>query len=170
MPPTTWASLSKAITGACIARLIRDGKLSFETPLAQALARVFAANGKPADPRIERITIAQLLIHRAGFSSSQDGDDAATGTNLKTYLAGHSPRDLPQPAYLASIFKTRLAHDPGEQFAYSNAGYLTLGSVIEEATGRSYEDYCPAAVLTPAAPLASWSPRGGSCPPTVVGA
>ena len=144
------ASLSKAITGACIARLVRDGKLSFETPLAQALARFFAANGKPADPRIERITIAQLLIHRAGFSSSQDGDDAATGTNLKTYLASHSPRDLPQPAYLASIFKTWLAHDPGEQFVYSNAGYLALGSVIEEATGRSYEDYCRAAVLTPA--------------------
>src|ERR1043166_1166808 len=31
--PTLIASLSKAITGACIATLIRDGKLSFATPL-----------------------------------------------------------------------------------------------------------------------------------------
>src|SRR5262245_56854874 len=55
------ASLSKAITGACVATLIRDGKLALETPLAKALVQFFKTNGKPADPRLERVTLAQLL-------------------------------------------------------------------------------------------------------------
>lgn len=143
------ASLSKAITGACIATLVRDGKLAFATPLAKALAKFFKAHGKPVDPRVERVTIGQLLTHHAGFSSGDDGDDAATGSNLKAYLADHSPRDLPQPDYLASVLKMKLVHAPGERFAYSNAGFLVLGAVIEEVTGRPYEDYCRAAVLTP---------------------
>lgn len=143
------ASLSKAITGACIATLVRDGKIKFETPLSRALAKYFKAHGRPADPRIERVTIGQLLTHRAGFSSAEDGDDAATGTNLKAYLADHSPRDLPQPAYLKRVLATKLVREPGERFAYSNAGFLVLGRVIEEAAGRPYEDYCRGAVLTP---------------------
>ena len=144
------ASLSKAITGACIATLVGDGTLGFETPLANALARFFEANGKPADPRIERATIAQLLTHRGGFSGAEDGDDAATGTNLKAYLVGHSATEPPHPAYLTAVLGTKLARDPGRQFAYSNAGYLVLGAVVEEATGRSYENFCRGAVLTPA--------------------
>ena len=110
------------------------------------------------------MTIAQLLSHRAGFSGADDGDDAATGTNLRAYLARHSPRDAPSPAWLASVFKTKLARDPGKQFAYSNAGYLALGAVIEEATGRSYEDYCREAVLVPVgADRRARSAHGASC-------
>ena len=47
------------------------------------------------------------------------------------------------------VFDGGLLHEPGETFAYSNANYLALGAVIEEATGRGYEDYCRAAVITP---------------------
>jgi len=87
------ASLSKAITGARIATLVRDGKLSFETPLSKALAKFFQANGKPADHRIERVTIAQLLTHRAGFPSADDGEDLASNSILHSYLESHSSRD-----------------------------------------------------------------------------
>jgi len=143
------ASLSKAITGACVAILVRDGKLSLDTPLKDALAKFLAANGKPADPRVLQATIAQLLTHRAGFSGADDSEDAATRTTLKTYLKGHSPRDLPDPGYLSAVFRMKLVRTPGDRFAYSNAGYLALGAVIEEATGQPYETYCRNAVLTP---------------------
>ena len=43
--PVPLASLSKAITGVCIANLIDRGRLSFDTPLSQALARTFARIG-----------------------------------------------------------------------------------------------------------------------------
>ena len=42
--PVSFASLSKAITGVCIAHLIDRGRLSFDTPLSQALARTLRAH------------------------------------------------------------------------------------------------------------------------------
>ncbi len=147
--PVLLASLSKAITGACVATLIRKGQLGFDWPLSRALAKFFKSHGRPGDERIERATIGHLLTHRAGFSSAVDGEDESTGAVLKAYLANHSPRDRPTPEYLSMVFEKRLRRDPGEAFAYSNAGYLALGAVIEEATGQKYEDFCREAVLKP---------------------
>jgi CubicO group peptidase (beta-lactamase class C family) len=153
------ASLSKAITGACVATLIRDGKLKLSTPLSTALVKFFKANGRPEDRRIERVTVAQLLTHRAGFASAEDdGNDAATGSILRDYLKDHSPRQLAGPQYLARVLATKLAREPGEKFAYSNGGYLALGAIVEEATGRPYEEYCRDAVLTPAGASGSLEP------------
>lgn len=155
------ASLSKAITGACVATLVRDGKLGFETMLAQALAKFFKVHGRPTDRRIERVTVAQLLTHRAGFSSATDGEDPATRFVLQTYLKDHSSRAAPKAAYLTLLFQQRLLRDPGKQFAYSNAGYMALGAVVEEATGRSYEDSCRDAVLKPAGAAGALDPQWG---------
>jgi CubicO group peptidase (beta-lactamase class C family) len=148
--PVLLASLSKAITGACIATLVRDGKLSFETPVSKALAKFIAAHGKPADPRLERVTIGQLLTHRAGFSSNEDGEDPATHSVLDAYLATHSSREPPKPEYTRLMLATPLVREPGSAFAYSNGDYLLLGAIIEETTDRNYEEFCRAAVLTPA--------------------
>src|SRR5262249_17620527 len=40
--PVHLASLSKAITAACAATLIRDGKLAFDTPISAALQKFIA--------------------------------------------------------------------------------------------------------------------------------
>ena len=156
--PVLLASLSKAITGACTATLVQRGKIGFDWPLSRALAKFFKENGRPADQRIERATIGQLLTHRAGFSSAVDGEDESTGAVLKAYLERHSAHDRPTPKYLSMVFEKRLRRDPGEAFAYSNAGYLALGAVIEEATDQRYEDFCRDAVLKPAGAKAALDP------------
>lgn len=156
--PVLLASLSKAITGACIATLVHDGRVGFDWPLSRALAKFFKENGRPADERVERATIGQLLTHRAGFSSAVDGEDESTGAVLKAYLESHSPRERPTPKYLSMVFEARLRRDPGDAFAYSNAGYLALGAVIEEATGQRYEDFCREAVLKPVGAKAALDP------------
>jgi CubicO group peptidase (beta-lactamase class C family) len=46
--PSLIGSMSKAITAACVATLIRDGKLSFATPMREALADFFRSNGRTA--------------------------------------------------------------------------------------------------------------------------
>jgi CubicO group peptidase (beta-lactamase class C family) len=146
--PVHLASLSKAITAACVATLIRDGKLEFATPIAAALARFIAAHGRPRDPRLGGVTIAQLLTHRAGFAVSDD-DDPASGRNLDRYLKAHSSRAPPGPSLLAATLRARLMHAPGERFAYGNAAYFVLGGIIEEASRRPYASYCGDAVLKP---------------------
>lgn len=37
-------------------------------------------------------------------------------------------------------FKEQLLFEPGTQFKYSNIGYATLGEILENATGKSYEN------------------------------
>jgi len=157
--PVQLASLSKAITGTCVATLVRDGKLTFETPLASALRKFFAANGNPIDSRTPSITIAQLLQHRSGIAGKTSGGDPATGSILVGFLASHSAASPPGAAFFSSVFQRRLIHDPGTAFDYSNAGYLVLGAVIEEATGKAYASYCRDAVLTPEGATGELDPK-----------
>lgn len=139
------ASLSKAVTAVCVASLIDAGRLSFDTRVATALARTLSRIGPPADPRLLQVTVGQLLAHRAGF----DGQDDVTSRPFATYLQSHTARDTAFDAQLRWTIARRLPLQPGSQYAYSNAAYLMLGAIIEEATGQPYEAYCRQAVLTP---------------------
>ena len=144
--PTMIASLSKPITGACIATLIRDGKLSFMTRMRDALAQFFKKFGPPLDRRLELVTVEQLLVHRSGFAGNSDGDpifavmDKRAGSGMGQLGAADS--------ILAEyLLKTRHIRIQGNKYSYSNTGYGILTAVIEERTGRSYEDYCREAVF-----------------------
>jgi CubicO group peptidase (beta-lactamase class C family) len=147
--PVHLASLSKAITAACVATLIRDGRLAFDTPVSVALEKFIAAHGKPRDPRLADVTIAQLLTHRAGFATGDD-DDPASGGNLDRYLKTNTSRAPPRPALIAATLRAKLAHDPGARYAYGNAAYQLLGAIVAEASGQAYLSYCRDAVLASA--------------------
>jgi CubicO group peptidase (beta-lactamase class C family) len=155
--PVPLASLSKAITGACIATLVRDGKLGVETPVSQALAQFIATHGKPRDPRLAGVTVAQLLTHRAGFATGDD-DDPATGRNLDAYLKRNTSRAPPKPSLVAATLRAKLAHEPGAQYGYGNAAYLLLGAIIEEASCKPYLGYCREAVLGPLGVTGDFAP------------
>src|SRR5215208_197860 len=139
--PVHLASLSKAITAACVATLVRDGKLGFGTPISSALQRFIAAHGKARDPRLAGATVGQLLTHHAGFAVSDDADPAS-GRNLDRYPETHSSRAPPGPTLLAATLMAKLVQAPGARVAYGNAGYFVLGGIIEEASGRPYASYC----------------------------
>jgi CubicO group peptidase (beta-lactamase class C family) len=131
--PARIASLSKAITAVCIARLVDQGRLSFTAPLGVVLANLFRRFGQPADPRFSTITIEQLLMHRAGLAR-----EAAPG-----------PPSQDMIGTFMKTLATPLAGAPGETMSYSNIGYLTLGVVAEAVTGVEYERFCHDASLAP---------------------
>jgi CubicO group peptidase (beta-lactamase class C family) len=143
--PVPYASLSKAITGVCIAHLIERGRLSFDTTVAQALARTIARLGPPVDPRLLGVTVSQLLVHRAGFDNKEDD----VNKPLAGYLRRNTARRTAFETQLRWLWRDRLAFEPGQRFAYTNAAYLVLGAVVEEASGRDYEGYCRDDVLRP---------------------
>jgi CubicO group peptidase (beta-lactamase class C family) len=145
--PSLIGSMSKPITGACIATLIRDGRLDFTTPLRDALAGFFRRHGAPADRRLESVTIEQLLTHRSGLLGNDDNDPMQEmwrrgAVNGRAHVA--SPEPL-----LVEHFRHRLTHDPGTHSSYTNTGFVVLSAVIEEATGKPYETYCREAVFAP---------------------
>ncbi len=144
--PTLIASLSKAITGACIATLVRDGKLSFTTPLRDALPQFFKQYGAPVDQRLNDATVEELLVHRAGLRGNAD-DDSIYGIFAKRASGGHGWQAAPKTVLSEYLLKDRLARHPGGRYSYSNTGYEILSAIIEEQTGKSYEDYCGEAVF-----------------------
>lgn len=141
------ASLSKAITGACIGTLVDAGKLSFDMPVGTALAPFFAKHGEPADPRIKEATLTHLLAHRAGFA--RGGGELTTGVALGEYIAMNPVRDPAMTPLLVRTLKQRLSEAPGQAYNYTNATYLMLGVIAEIASGQPYETYCRDAVLRP---------------------
>ena len=153
--PQRIASLSKAITGVCVARLIDARKLAFGDTLGAVLAPTFQRLGQPADPKFQAVTIEQLLEHRSGLPR-----DAVGGNHVDP------------TASLDDSFKrvlaTPLASPPGGDMVYSNIGYLTLGMVVEAVTGQDYQSACRALALVPMGvsagidpQLAERAPNGG---------
>ena len=132
--PEVVASLSKAVTAVCIARLIDAGRLSFTSTLGQLLTKDFETLGEPVDPRFKTITIEQLLTHRSGLGRDS-GRDPNTATGMTDLFVG--------------VLEQKLAAAPGGAMSYSNIGYLTLGMVVEAVTGTKYEDHCRRTVLEP---------------------
>src|SRR5262249_1515814 len=129
--PARVASLSKAVTAVCIARLIDDGKLSFTTTLGTVLADTFVRFGEPIDPRFKSITIEQILTHRSGLAR-ETTPRVTTGDMTDTFRR---------------VLATRLGTAPMGEMSYSNVGYLTLGIAIEAASGEAYEEHCQRTTL-----------------------
>jgi len=145
--PSLIGSMSKPITGACIATLIRNGQLTFTTPLRDALAGFFRRHGAPADRRLLNVTIEQLLNHRSGLLGN-DEDDPIQEMWRRRGVQGLA-HDASIEPLLTEHFKHRLAHAPGSHSSYSNTGFVVLSAIIEEATGKPYESYCREAVFAP---------------------
>jgi len=138
------ASLTKPITSVCTAMLIQQDKLRFDSTLGEWLPKRY---GRPRDPRLLKVTVAQLLTHRAGFSRRED--DPATGSALWKVLQSHGAGQGTMHDLVPSVLRARLDFAPGATYIYTNASYLLLGVIIEAVTGESYEHACNAAVLAP---------------------
>lgn len=138
-------SMSKPVTGVCIATLVQERKLAFDDFVGRVLAPVFAKHGPARDERLARVTIAQLLAHRSGLPE-QVGDDRLAPGAIQL-LQQRPLEDARVEMLLPAILKLSLATQPGEKYAYSNVGFLLLGLVIEAVTGESYERACGRRVL-----------------------
>jgi len=129
--------VTQPITAAAVRKLIRDGKLSLDTKAFKYL------NLKPLrfttpDPRLNDITISDLLEHRGGW----DSHTFDPFTDLRAVEKSLKVTRRPRPIEIVRFMLTEpLQFDPGSQKVFSNLGYCVLGRVIEKATGKSYGNY-----------------------------
>ncbi len=136
------ASLSKPFTSAAILTLVEHGKLHLDD-------RAFAllALGQPADARLQKITIRELLLHAGGWNR-----DTSFDPMFMPFKAARSI-GAPPPATCETVIRYMLTQplqvDPGTAYHYSNFGYCVLGRVIEKVSGQPYEAYVKSAVLAP---------------------
>ena len=136
------ASLSKAVTGVAIVRLVEQGKLALEDRICDVLDIC-----KIYDHRWPYITIAQLLDHTGGWDRDQSYDAMFRAVEIAEALRMPPPAMPPQ--VIEFMARQPLDFDPGSRHAYSNFGYSLLGRVIERLTGQRYDEYVRREVLAP---------------------
>ena len=142
------ASISKPITAVAIMQLVERGKLKLDDK-AFAVLRTFPkleGDNKP-DPRLQEITVAQLLHHTAGFDREKSFDPMFRSRAIAALFEREPPADKPHiMRYMAG---RPLDFDPGSRYAYSNFGYCVLGRLIEKTGGKLYAEYVKQEVLDP---------------------
>jgi D-alanyl-D-alanine carboxypeptidase len=120
-----WWSFTKTLIAACALRLVQDGRLTLDAPLADG-----------------PYTLRALLQHRAGvgnYSGLPEYHEAiARGDEL------WSDAEL-----FARIPADRLLFAPGTGWAYSNVGYLLVRRLIERTCGAGLRDVLRTLVLAP---------------------
>ena len=143
------ASTSKPITAVAILMLVDAGEIALDTPVFPLLAYERPPNA-PYDPRLDAITIEQLLVHAGGWNSFLGIDPQYQPWTL---LASHTlGAEVPAGAetIVRFVLTRPLDFDPGTQSAYSNFGFNVLGRVIEHRSGQTYERFVRDHVLTAA--------------------
>ena len=123
-------SLTKQFTAAAILLLAHEGKLSLNDSVSKYV---------PTLACCEAVRIEHLLAHTSGIPNYTELPEWAS-----TIRHDVSADDL------ISLFKDRsLEFPPGEQWKYSNSGYVLLGAIIEKVSGRSYADFMRARLFEP---------------------
>ena len=138
-------SIHKTFTAVAVAQLLQQRRLSLDDALAKHIADY------PDAQAAAKITLRQLLTHRAGVATFMGGDfgDAVTVAEM-TRRVGAQP----------------LEFEPGERQQYSNGGYVLLGRVVELVSGRSYDSYVAERIFKPAGMTSSGFARVGETDPT----
>jgi CubicO group peptidase (beta-lactamase class C family) len=127
---------TKAMTASLVGMLVEEGKLQWEAPLAVVFPKVSAL--QKAD--LGKVTVSQLLHHTAGLPANLKWAD----------LQAKARRVADQrEAALEEAIRTRLITAPGSTYLYSNTGYVLAGLVVENLTGKSWEDVMQQRLFTP---------------------
>src|SRR3954467_4622721 len=81
-------SCTKAMTATLVAMLVEEGKLNWTSTLGE----LFADTVKPMHPAWEKVTLRQVLSHRAGLRNEPDGQGLAELVGLPRARLGTLPQ------------------------------------------------------------------------------
>jgi CubicO group peptidase (beta-lactamase class C family) len=116
-------SMNKMFTAVSIAQLVERGTLAFESTVAELFPDY-------PGPGADQISVHHLLTHTSGLGDYFNERFAARKAELRSV-----------DDFLPLFQDAPLLFTPGERFAYSNAGMLLLGALLERVTGQDYFDY-----------------------------
>lgn len=126
-------SITKPFTAYAILLLERQGKLSVNDKLSKYF---------PSFPKAEEVTIMHLLRHTSGIKDYHS----------LPYWKADSKSDATTPLYtINKIAQLPQAYNlkPDSNFRYSNTGYILLGLIIEQVSGKTFTNYISDAILKP---------------------
>ncbi len=119
------ASCTKSMTATLAGLLVDDGKLKW----GSTIEKVFPDLADRVHGGFRRVTLSQLLTHRAGLPHQFPW----------TELEGRTPTEQ-RTSMLLKVCQDKPRHKPGSAYEYSNVGYSLAGLMAEKVTGQSWSD------------------------------
>ncbi len=133
-------------------QLVEAGAFSVDTPVSALLPGdeldgLFDAQG--TTDVAGGATVHDLLTHTAGVADYFEGR-VTSGRPMRELVIAEPDR-LWTPADLLDFTRSRQrpVGRPGERFVYSNTGYILLGRVLEQATGRAFHELLHERIFIP---------------------
>ena len=119
-------SITKTFTAAGVLRLVDQGKLALDDPIVKFLPDI--------QPAWRAITVRQLLSHTSGLPDLVDGLE---------YVSEDREDALRNVANRPMVVR------PGEDVAYIQTGYVLLGKMVEQVTGKPFARYMTEDIFGP---------------------
>ncbi|MGH9759882.1 MAG: serine hydrolase domain-containing protein, partial [Blastocatellia bacterium] len=126
-------SITKQFTSMLIMQLVSEGKVKLDGKLSDFLPYYRKDTG-------DRITIQNLLTHTSGIPNY---------TALSGFFQNVSRNPFGVEDFIKKYCSGDLRFEPGSKFEYDNSGYFLLGAVIEQVTGKPYEQVLKERILDP---------------------
>ena len=115
-------SLTKQFTAAIVLQLVQEGRISLDDPVS----RFFPDYPQPG----AGATVRQLLNHTSGIQSY---------TAIPGFMVGEAPARAHSTAEMIALFRDLPSPTPpGQAWAYNNSGYVLLGAIVEQVTGKPW--------------------------------
>lgn len=117
------ASVSKQFSAVALLILEQEGKLSLDDNLKKWFPEF-------ESPLMERITLRHILSHTSGIPDSRDRNDrdfVLYSTDIESYK------------YIGKL--KELNFEPGTQYEYMNPTFQLMYSIIERASGLSFDTF-----------------------------
>lgn len=130
-------SVTKTLIAAGVLRLVTEGRVALDAPIAGLLPNLAFDNPWAAS---HPLRVRHLLDHTSGLDDARFWQVFSLKPQPYTPLGAVLGRD---PSLL------RLRARPGRRMSYSNMGYVVLAMVLEVVTGERYETYLDRHLLQP---------------------
>jgi CubicO group peptidase (beta-lactamase class C family) len=122
-------SISKQFTTVITLQLVDEGLLALDDTITDHLSWFRADTGS-------RITIDHLLRHMSGLPRYvQDGAPCDPAHPPFNWHNDYEPKDI-----VRNYMMCELRFEPGDRYEYNNSGYFLLALIIEQVTGRTWEE------------------------------
>lgn len=125
-------SIGKLFTAVLILQLAQENRLSLDDNIGKYLS-LFNQDVS------QNVSISNLLKHNSGFGDYINNPDFMQ--NREKYRENSDLLNL--------ISREQLLFPPGQEFSYSNSGYVILGAVVEMVSGKSYTENLNERILKP---------------------
>jgi CubicO group peptidase (beta-lactamase class C family) len=117
-------SITKQFTAAIIMQLVEERKIILDEKMTTYLKNYRKDTGN-------KVTIHHLLTHTSGIPSY---------TGYPGFWSDSSRNPYTTDQLIKKFCSGDLEFEPGSKFLYNNSGYVLLAKIIEEVTGKSYEE------------------------------